>query len=130
MSCRLDKYAWSVRLAKTRSQAAEAITKGKIRLNGEQIKPARTVKLGDEIQVMKHTATFTYRIIELIDRRVGAKLVPDYIVDLTPEEEVEKLKMYQLTQRSYRQHGMGKPSKKERRNLDDFMESWQDEAEE
>ena len=117
-------------MAKTRSQAAEAITKGKIRLNGEQIKPARTVKLGDEIQVMKHTATFTYRIIELIDRRVGAKLVPDYIVDLTPEEEVEKLKMYQLTQRSYRQHGMGKPSKKERRNLDDFMESWQDEAEE
>jgi ribosome-associated heat shock protein Hsp15 len=124
MACRIDKYVWSVRLAKTRSQAADAISKGKVRLNNELVKPAKEVKLGDEIQVVKHTAKFSYRVVQLLDRRVGAKLVPDYLVDITPDEEIEKLKMYQLSQKSYRQHGTGKPSKKDRRDLDDFMENW------
>ena len=126
MSCRVDKFAWSVRLAKTRSQAAEAISKGKIRLNDQHVKPARDVKLGDTIQVIKHTATFSYKIIQLLDRRVGAKLVPDYIIDITPDEEREKLKMYQAAQRVYREHGTGKPSKKDRRDLDTFLDEWQD----
>lgn len=124
MSTRLDKYVWSVRLAKTRSQAADAISKGKVKLNGENIKPAKDVKIGDEINVIKHTAVFTYKVLQLLDRRVGAKLVPDYLLDITPEEEIEKLKMFQLSQKSYRQHGTGKPSKKDRRNLDDFLENW------
>lgn len=124
MSCRLDKYVWSVRLAKTRSQATEAISKGKIRLNGENTKPAKDVRLGDEINVHKHTAVFTYRIIQLLDRRVGPKLVADYLVDLTPESEIEKLKTYQLSQSVYRQHGTGKPTKKDRRDLDGFLENW------
>ena len=124
MSCRLDKYAWSVRLAKTRSIAAQEIGKGRIRLNGEHVKPAKEVKLGDEIQVHKHTAVFSFKIIQLLDRRVGAKLVPDYLIDITTEEEREKLRAYNLAQRGYRQHGTGKPSKKDRRDLDDFLESW------
>jgi ribosome-associated heat shock protein Hsp15 len=126
MSCRADKFAWSVRLAKTRSQSAEAISKGKIRLNDQHVKPARDVKLGDTIQVIKHTATFSYKVIQLLDRRVGAKLVPDYIIDITPDEEREKLKMYQAAQRVYREHGTGKPSKKDRRDLDTFLDEWQD----
>lgn len=124
MSCRLDKFAWSVRLAKTRSMAAQEITKGRIRLNGESAKPAKEVKLGDEVQIHRHTAVFSFKVIQLLDRRVGAKLVPEYIIDITPEEEREKLKAYQLAQSNYRQHGTGKPSKKDRRDLDDFLENW------
>ena len=125
MSYRLEKYVWCVRLSKTRSKASEAVNKGRVRLNGESVKPAKEVKLGDEIQIIRHTATFSYRIIQLLNNRVGAKLVADYIIDVTPEEEVEKLRLYQLSQRSYREHGTGKPSKKDRRDLDDFMENWE-----
>lgn len=126
MSYRMDKYAWSVRLAKTRSQASEAVSKGKIRLNNEHVKPARAVKLGDTIQVIRHTATFSYKIIQLLERRVGAKLVPDYLIDITTDEEREKLKTYQSAQSIYREHGTGKPSKKDRRELDSFLDDWLD----
>lgn len=124
MSCRIDKYAWSVRLAKTRSIASDLVAKGKIRLNGEHVKPAKTIQLGDEIQVIKNTATFTFRIIQTLDRRVGAKLVPDYLIDITPQEEIDKFKEYQTAQRAYIQQGTGKPTKKQRRDLDDFLENW------
>ena len=124
MSTRLDKYVWSVRLAKARSQAADAISKGRVKLNGENIKPAKYVKVGDEINIYKHTSVFTFKVLQLLDRRVGAKLVPDYLLDITPEEEIEKLKMFQLSQKSYRHHGTGKPTKKDRRDLDDFLENW------
>ena len=124
MSCRVDKYAWSVRLAKTRSQSSEAVSKGKIRLNHEHVKPARAVKIGDTIQVIRHTATFSYKVIQLLERRVGAKLVADYLIDITPDEEREKLKTYQAAQSVYREHGTGKPSKKDRRELDSFLDDW------
>ena len=120
----MDKYVWSVRLAKTRSKESEAIVNGKIRLNGDLVKPSKEVKLGDEIQIIRHTARFTFRVVQLLKKRVGAKLVQDYIIDITPEEEIEKLKLYQLSQFAYRQHGTGKPSKKDRRDLDDFLEGW------
>lgn len=126
MACRFDKFAWSVRLAKTRSISSELIQKGKIRLNGFHVKPSREVKLGDEIQVIKNTATFTYRVTQLLGRRVGAKLAVDYIVDITSDEEREKLKMYQVAQSNYREHGTGKPSKKDRRDMDQFLTDWQD----
>lgn len=124
MSCRLDKFAWSVRLAKTRSQAAEAISKGRIRLNSETTKPAKEVKLGDEVSLHRHTAVFTFKVLQLLEKRVGAKLVTEYVLDITPDEEREKLKVYQASQSVYRQHGSGKPSKKDRRDLDDFLENW------
>ncbi len=126
MPCRLDKFAWSVRLAKTRAISSDQIQKGKIRLNGAHVKPSREVKLGDEIQVIKNTATFTYRITQLLGRRVGAKLAIDYIIDITKDEEIEKLKVYQLAQSNYREHGTGKPSKKDRRDMDHFLSDWQE----
>lgn len=124
MSLRIDKYVWSVRLAKTRSQAADLIAKSRIKLNGESVKPARDVKVGDKIHVHKNTAVFTYEVIQLLDKRVGAKLVVDYLRDITPVDEIEKYKAYQLAQSSYRVHGTGKPSKKDRRDLDDFLTDW------
>ncbi len=124
MSCRLDKFVWSVRLAKTRTQAADAISKNKVKLNGEGIKPSKEVKLGDEIQVIRHTAVFSFKVIQLLQKRVGAKLVADYIIDITDPLEVEKLKTYQLSQSIYRDNGTGKPTKKDRRNLDDFLDTW------
>ena len=126
MAYRIDKFAWSVRLAKTRSISTQAIAKGKIRLNGVHVKPAREVKLGDEIQVIRHTATFTFRVIQLLERRVGAKLALEYIVDITSDEERDKLKMYQVAQSTYRERGSGKPTKKDRRDIDQFMDDWQD----
>lgn len=129
MSCRLDKFAWSVRLAKTRSQSATAVTKGKIRLNNDSVKPSKEVKPGDTVQLIKHTSTFSYKVIQLLDKRVGAKLVSEYIIDITPPEEVEKLRLYSLAQSGYRQYGTGKPSKKDRRDLDGFLDVWGEEDE-
>ena len=124
MSYRWDKYIWSVRLAKTRSQAAELISKSKIKVNGESVKPAKLPKVGDTIQLSKNTAIFSYKVVQLLDKRVGAKLVADYIIDTTPPEEIEKFRMYQNAQQVYRENGTGKPTKKDRRDLDSFLEDW------
>lgn len=124
MGVRADKYIWAVRLVKTRSKASEAISKGKILLNGGQIKPSREVKLGDVITVLVNTAKLEYKVILLLERRVGAKLVSDYLIDITPPEELEKLRLYRLAQQSYREFGDGKPNKKDRRSLDDFLNNW------
>jgi ribosome-associated heat shock protein Hsp15 len=122
MSCRLDKYVWSVRLTKTRSQASEEIAKGKIKLNQSNVKPSREVKIGDIVSISKNSATFSYEVLGIIDKRVGAKLVETYLRDITPIEEIEKFKMYRLAQSVYREKGTGKPSKKDRRDLNDFLD--------
>ena len=124
MSYRLDKYVWCVRLAKTRSKAIEAVGKGKIKLNQDQVKPSKEVKVGDVVQLIKHTAVYSFKIIQLLDKRISAKQVQEYIVDCTPEEEREKHRLYQVAQSAYRQNGTGKPTKKDRRDLDDFIENW------
>lgn len=124
MSFRVDKYLWCVRLAKTRTQATELIVKGKVRLNGEPCKPAREVKSGDQITVLRHNASFSYRVLNVLDKRVGPKLVEDYLVDETTEEERNKYDLYRKSQEAYRHQGEGKPNKKQRRDLDDFLESW------
>ena len=122
MAFRVDKYVWSVRLAKTRSQATELISKGKIKLNNVQVKSSREPKVGDSIQISKNTAVYSYKIIQLLDKRIGAKLVEEYIIDITPEEEKEKYRLYSLTQSVYRENGTGKPTKKDRRDINDFFE--------
>lgn len=122
MAFRFDKYIWSVRLAKTRSQATELISKSKIKLNNVQVKSSREPKVGDTIQISKNTAIYSYKIIQLLDKRVGAKLVEEYIIDITPEEEKEKYRLYSLTQSVYRENGTGKPTKKDRRDINDFFE--------
>jgi ribosome-associated heat shock protein Hsp15 len=125
MKIRLDKYLWAVRLSKTRSQATDLISKGKALLNDAVIKPAREVKVGETITLLKHNARFQYKVLRLLDKRVGAPLVKDYIQDITSPEEIEKLKAYQDAQRNYRQTD-GKPTKKDRRELDRFMDDWQE----
>ncbi|MEY3270157.1 MAG: hypothetical protein RIS89_253 [Bacteroidota bacterium] len=125
MKIRLDKYLWAVRLSKTRSQATELISKGRALLNDAVIKPAREVKVGETITLLKHNARFQYKVLQLLDKRVGAPLVKDYIQDITSPEEIEKLKAYQDAQRNYRQTD-GKPTKKDRRELDRFMDDWQE----
>lgn len=123
MKLRWDKYLWCVRLSKTRSQAAELISKGKVRVNGEQIKPAREVKIGEVVGIQRNSAVFSYKVLALLDKRVGAPLVKDYLVDVTPEEEIEKYKNYKAAQNIYRETD-GKPTKKDRRDLDRFLDEW------
>ncbi|MEN9303925.1 MAG: hypothetical protein RL264_2354 [Bacteroidota bacterium] len=123
MKLRWDKYLWCVRLSKTRSQAAELISKGKVRVNGEQIKPAREVKIGEVVGIQRNSAVFSYKVLALLDKRVGAPLVKDYLVDVTPEEEIEKYKNYKAAQNIYRETD-GKPTKKDRRELDRFLDEW------
>lgn len=123
MKIRLDKYVWCVRLTKTRSLATELIAKGKILLNDQQIKASREVRVGDCIIIHKHNAKFEYKVLGLIDRRVGTALVKDFIIDQTKEEEIQKLKVYQEAQRNYRLTD-GKPTKKDRRELDRFLDDW------
>jgi ribosome-associated heat shock protein Hsp15 len=125
MKTRLDKFLWAVRLSKTRSQATELISKGKVLLNESAIKPSREVKVGEIITLLKHSARFEFKVLQLLDRRVGAPLVKDYLLDITAPEEIEKLKNYQEAQRNYRLTD-GKPTKKDRRELDRFMDDWQD----
>ena len=122
MAIRFDKFVWFVRLTKTRSIATELISKGKIRINGLDVKPSKDVKVSDVIHVLKNSAVFTYKIKALIDKRVGPKLVIDYLEDITPLEEIEKFKLYVDSQSVYRQNGTGKPTKKDRRSLDDFLD--------
>jgi ribosome-associated heat shock protein Hsp15 len=122
MALRIDKYVWAVRLTKTRSQASELISKGKIKINEIDVKPSRDIKMGDTINIHKNSAVFSYKVLELLEKRVGPKLVSIYIEDITPIEEVEKYKTYQEAQRVYRDMGTGRPSKKDRRSLDDFLD--------
>ena len=121
---RIDKYVWCVRLAKTRSLATKLVAGNKVKLNGLECKPAKEVSIGDLISVQKNNATFSFRIVALIEKRLSAKLIGDYIVDETSAEEIEKYKTYQAAQRNYRGKDHGKPSKKDRRELDDFLEGW------
>ncbi|MBN4070994.1 RNA-binding S4 domain-containing protein [Crocinitomix catalasitica] len=120
---RIDKYVWSVRLAKTRSMATNWCKSNKILLNGSEVKPAQSVKIGDKIAIKKNAALFTYEVLDLLERRVGAKLVDQYLLDITSEEEIEKYKTYQAAQREYRRSGLAKPSTKERRILNKFWKN-------
>ena len=127
MSLRVDKMVWFVRLTKTRSLATELIQKGKIKLNGATVKPSKEIKIGDTVSILKNNATFSYKIKDLLDRRVGARLVPDYLIDITDPLELEKFKTYQTAQSVYREYGTGRPSRKDRDNLDSFFEWLEDE---
>jgi ribosome-associated heat shock protein Hsp15 len=121
---RLDKYIWAVRLSKTRSQASELVAKGRVLINNAHVKPSREVKIGETIVLLKHSSRFEYKVLGLLDKRVGAALVKDYIQDTTPPEEIAKLSAYKEAQRNYRLTD-GKPTKKDRRELDSFMDDWQ-----
>ncbi|MDZ7737750.1 MAG: S4 domain-containing protein [Bacteroidales bacterium] len=115
---RIDKFLWAVRVYKTRSIASEACRKGRVIINDIPVKSSRTVSKEEVIQVKKPPALYSYRVKELPASRLPAKLVSDYIEDLTPEEEKLKLELKQKTATGYRYRGAGRPTKKERRDLD------------
>ena len=120
---RLDKYLWSIRAYKTRSEATTACNGGKVRLNGADVKPSKAVKVGDVIVVRKGPVTYTYKAIALIDKRQGPKLVSQYAENLTPQEELDKLRAPVETFFLKRDRGTGRPTKKDRRQMDDLWES-------
>lgn len=124
MSLRWDKYIWAVRIAKTRSQAAEALARGRIKINNKETKPSKEPHVGDVIGVYKNGAVFSYKVVQLLEKRIGSKLVEEYIVDLTSPEEREKAEEYNRAQNAYRIYGTGKPSKKDRRQMEDFLGDW------
>jgi ribosome-associated heat shock protein Hsp15 len=125
MALRWDKFIWSVRLTKTRSQATDLLQKGRFLVNGAQVKPSKEPKVGDVISLHRHSSVFSYKVLALNDKRVGAKLVANFLLDTTSPEELEKFKQYQLAQSAYRSYGTGKPSKKDRRDMDDFLDDWE-----
>lgn len=117
-SVRIDKWLWAVRVFKTRSQASEACRKGRVVIDGVSVKPSREVKCGEIIEVRKNPVTYHYKVIELTGKRMGAKLVPDFMKDVTPEENLEVIEMQKMMSWSGRNKGQGRPTKKERRDID------------
>ena len=130
---RLDKLLWSVRLYKTRNISAEEIKKNRVSIGGQIVKASREVKIGEIIEIRKNQINYKIKIIQIPKSRVGAKLVALYVVDMTEKEQYELLKIRKLSQDYYRQKGLGRPTKKDRRDMDDFIDSdefWDDEDDE
>ncbi|MGA2407047.1 MAG: S4 domain-containing protein [Bacteroidales bacterium] len=125
---RIDKFLWSVRIYKTRSIASEECRKGRIIINDIQVKPSRTVLKNEIITVKKPPVIFSYRVIEPIENRVSAKLVGQFIEDLTNEDEKSKLDIRQAVGIIYRDKGTGRPTKKERRQIDRVKDDFQDQG--
>lgn len=119
---RIDKWLWSVRIYKTRTLAVEACKKGRISMNNVPVKPSRAIKAGDIIQVHKPPITYSFRVIQPIENRVGAKLVPEMLENLTTPEQYELLEMARVSGFVDRARGTGRPTKKERRSLDEFTD--------
>jgi ribosome-associated heat shock protein Hsp15 len=115
---RIDKFLWSVRIYKTRSIASDECRKGRIIIKDVQVKPSRSVYVNEIITVKKPPVTYTYRVIEPIENRVGAKLVEKYVEDLTPESEKARLDIRDPFGNIHREKGTGRPTKKERRQID------------
>lgn len=126
---RVDKFLWSVRYFKTRSIATEACKQGKVRVNEAVVKPSREVYPTDKVNVRKNQINYEIEILDLPPNRVGAKLVNLYINDITPKEEFEKRELLKYSQDYYRKKGTGRPTKKDRRELDDWFESPETDAE-
>lgn len=123
MEVRLDKWLWAVRVFKTRSDAADAIRSNRVLVNDAYAKPSREVKVGDVISVKKMPVVYQYRVVELVSSRQPAKNVPLYAADITPQSELDKLNVPRETIFIVRDRGTGRPTKKERRELDSLMDN-------
>lgn len=119
---RIDKWMWATRIFKTRTIAVEACKKGRISVKGVTIKPSRMIKVGEVIEVRKPPVTYSFRVLGLIDKRVGAKLVPQFLENVTPPEQYEILELGKISGFVNRAKGLGRPTKKDRRNLESFTE--------
>ncbi len=119
---RIDKWMWAVRIFKTRTIASEACKKGRVSIGGVTVKPSRTIKAGDVIEVRKPPVTYSFRVIALAENRMGAKLVPGFMENITPAEQYELLDMIRINGFVDRQKGLGRPTKREGRALREFTE--------
>lgn len=120
MEARIDKWLWAARIYKTRTLAADACKNGRVGVNEMPVKPSRNVKEGDVVSVRKPPITYTFRVKQAIEKRVGAKVLPDVLENLTPPEQYEILEMSRISGFVGRARGTGRPTKKERRALEDF----------
>ena len=128
---RIDKWLWAVRIYKTRSIAAEACKKGHVSIGDRTAKPAHNIRVGDIVNVKKAPITYSFRVLKCAENRVGAKLVPELMENITSQEQYEILEMSRISGFIGRQRGTGRPTKKERRDLDTFVEeSYDNEFEE
>jgi ribosome-associated heat shock protein Hsp15 len=123
---RIDKFLWCVRLFKTRSLATEQVKLGKVLCHGEALKPAKELKIGEEFQIKRGPVLFSYKVLAFPKARQGAKLVSAYVQDITTEEERKKWLLLQEQLKLTRDRGTGRPTKKDRREMDTFMD-WFDE---
>ncbi|MDA3881629.1 MAG: RNA-binding S4 domain-containing protein [Prolixibacteraceae bacterium] len=121
-SIRIDKWLWAVRVFKTRSLASEACRKGRVEINGMSVKPSREIKVNEVIQVRKTPVNYQLKVIALTEKRMGAKLVSEYMEDITPAENLEVLEMQKLMSWSGRSKGQGRPTKKDRRDIDQLFD--------
>lgn len=119
---RIDKWLWAVRIFKTRTIASEACKKNRVSINGVEVKPSRMVKIGDIVSVRKPPVTYSFEVLDVTEKRMGAKLVFGYAKNVTPPEELEILQMNRVAGFVDRARGLGRPTKKERRDLDDFTD--------
>ena len=121
MEVRIDKYLWAMRIYKTRSIATDACKCGRVKMNGVEVKPSRMFHVGDIFTVRKGPITYTYRILQLWGNRLGAKMVPEYLQDITPKEQLELLELARYAAQSGRDRGTGRPTKKDRRDIEQFF---------
>ncbi len=119
---RIDKWLWAARIFKTRSIAADACKNGRVTLNGINLKPSRTIKEGDVVSVKKPPVTYSFKVLKTIEQRVGAKLLPEIYENVTDPKQYELLQMSRISGFIDRAHGTGRPTKKERRALDAFVD--------
>ena len=121
MEVRVDKYLWAMRIYKTRSIATDACKCGRVKMNGVEVKPSRMFHVGDIFTVRKGPITYTYRVLQLWGNRLGAKMVPEYLQDITPKEQLELLELARYAAQSGRDRGTGRPTKKDRRDIEQFF---------
>ena len=121
---RIDKWLWAVRIFKTRTIASEACKKGRVMINNVSVKSSRDIRVGEVIQVRKPPITFSFKVLALADKRMGAKFVPDYMENTTPPEQYELMELGRIGGFIDRQRGAGRPTKKERRDLEGFTDGF------
>ena len=119
---RIDKWLWAVRLFKTRTLAAEACKKGKVVIQNVQVKPSRNVKVNDIICIKRNPILFSFKVLALSENRMNAKLVAGFMENVTTADQLELIELGKLAGQTGRDRGTGRPTKKERRELDDFTE--------
>ncbi|MCL2596949.1 MAG: RNA-binding S4 domain-containing protein [Paludibacter sp.] len=122
METRIDKYLWAMRLFKTRAMAAEACKKGRIFIKNVAVKPSRIIKIGDVIGIRQNPVLYSFEVLQLTENRLNAKLVPEYVRNVTTPDQLEIIELGKLSGNIQRARGTGRPTKKERRDLDEFFE--------